>query len=238
MEQLQATSPRHIPVGAPKMHPFATAPVISNKAISIVDAVNTEEVKPQSTFASDFLSELRDFMNEFAETDLAIDTIDEPTAMSKSQANFYIKLYNQLLLEEAEMNDLCDAEIERVRKSITLFREKRQIEIDRKKEYFTSILKEYAMTELDGKKAKTIKLPYGNLSFKKQQPKYDYGDETELKAIVKEINPELIKTEIVEKLDKTSLKKNGIVKDGQFYLGDTVIPGVTVKPQDDKFEIK
>lgn len=235
MEQIQTTSSKPMPpMGAP-MHPFSSRP---NKVVPIVDHTKTEEVKPQSTFANDFLSELRDFMNDFAETDLNIDTIDEPAAMSKSQANFYIKLYNQLLLEETEMNELCDAEIERTKKSINLFREKRQIEIDRKKEYFTSILKEYAMTELDGKKAKTIKLPYGNLSFKKQQPKYDYGDENELKAIVKEISPELIKVETVEKLDKTSLKKNGIVKDGQFYLGDTIIPGITVKPQDDKFEIK
>lgn len=235
MEQLQTTSPRHIPVGVPKIHPFAS---MSNKAIPMVEPVKIEEVKLQSTFANDFLSELRDFMNEFAETDLNVDSIEEPGSMSKAQANFYIKLYNQLILEETEMNELCDSEIERVTKSVNTFRKQRQDEIDRKKSYFSSILKDFAMKELEGKKAKTIKLPYGNLSFKKQQPKYIYGDEDELKSLVKEVKPDLIKVETVEKLDKSMLKKNGRVEDGKFYLGDTIIPSVTVQTQEDKFEIK
>ena len=60
----------------------------------------------------------------------------------------------------------------------------------------------------------------------------------ELKLLVKEVKPDLIKVETVEKLDKTMLKKNGRVEDGKFYLGDTIIPSITVQTQEDKFEIK
>lgn len=203
------------------------------------DIQGIETEKP--SFAIDrnnFLSELRDFMNDFAETDLNIDSIEEEVGLTPAQANFYIKLYNKLIAEEEEMNKLCDEEIQRNQKAINLFREKRQSEIDKKKEYFSGILKDFAMKELEGKKTKTIKLPYGNLSFKKQQPKYIYEEEETLTKIVKELNPELIKTTVTEKLDKTALKKNGLVKDGTFYLGDTAIELVKVQSQDDKFEIK
>lgn len=247
MENVKFAPPPPIPTmqGINKVNPFSQKP---NNIIPYGDMVNTllpkEEkldpviTEPQSEFAKDFLGELRDFMNEFAETDLNIDSIEEPGSMSKAQANFYIKLYNQLILEETEMNELCDSEIERVSKGINAFRKQRQDEIDRKKSYFSSILKDFAMQELEGKKAKTIKLPYGNLSFKKQQPKYIYGDDDELKSLVKEIKPDLIKVETVEKLDKTMLKKNGRVEDGKFYLGDTIIPSIIVQTQEDKFEIK
>lgn len=247
MENIRFAPPPPIPTmqGTNKVNPFSQNP---NNVIPYGDMINTllpkEEkldpvaTEPQSEFAKDFLGELRDFMNEFAETDLNIDSIEEPGSMSKAQANFYIKLYNQLILEETEMNELCNSEIERVSKGINAFRKQRQDEIDRKKSYFSSILKDFAIQELEGKKAKTIKLPYGNLSFKKQQPKYIYGDEDELKLLVKEVKPDLIKVETVEKLDKTMLKKNGRVEDGKFYLGDTIIPSITVQTQEDKFEIK
>lgn len=248
MESVKLTPSMSMPAPPPgviKSNPFSQKP---NNVMPFGDMVETllpkeEKVEtpvaePQSAFAKDFLGELRDFMNEFAETDLNVDSIEEPSSMSKAQANFYIKLYNQLILEETEMNELCDSEIERVAKGVNAFRKQRQDEIDRKKLYFSSILKDFAMQELEGKKAKTIKLPYGNLSFKKQQPKYIYGDEDELKSLVKEVNPDLIKVETVEKLDKSMLKKNGRVEDGKFYLGDTIIPSVTVQIQEDKFEIK
>lgn len=242
-------APRRISPGMPKFAagpaPFAQKP---NNVVPFTDMMETllpkeepkitQEIALESDFAKDFLGELRDFMNDFAETDLNVDSIEEQGGMSKSQANFYVKLYNQLILEENEMNELCNSEIERVTKSVNLFRQNRQDEIDRKKSYFASLLKDFAAQELEGKKAKTIKLPYGNLSFKKQQPKYIYGDEDLLKQTVKEINPDLIKVETVEKLDKSTLKKNGRVENGQFYLGDTLIPSVVVEVQEDRFEIK
>lgn len=248
MENARLVPPMPIPApppGAIKNNPFSQKPNNIMPFGDMVDTllpkeekVETPVTEPQNAFAKDFLGELRDFMNEFAETDLNVDSIEEPGSMTKAQANFYIKLYNQLILEETEMNELCDSEIERTSKAVNAFRKQRQDEIDRKKSYFSSILKDFAMQELEGKKTRTIKLPYGNLSFKKQQPKYIYGDEDELKSLVKEVNPDLIKVETVEKLDKSMLKKNGRIEDGKFYLGDTVIPSVTIQTQEDKFEIK
>lgn len=236
--------PKPLPTALGANNPFAEKPKVApaNNVIPLqmFDTLPAaEEPKEEiSAFEKDFLAELRGFMNEYAETDLNVNSIEEPSAMTKAQANFYVKLYSELMNEETEINELCDAEIERASKAVNLFRQQRQDEINRKKSYFMSILKDFAETELKDKKTKTLKLPYGNLSFKKQQPKFVYGDEDELKSLVKEIKPELIKTETVEKLDKSLLKKNGSVEDGNFYLGGTLIPSVTVQMQEDKFEIK
>lgn len=232
-----------------KPNPFAQQPPQPKPMLSFdemlsklnpepVEAITAPQEESQSTFAQNFLGELRDFMNDFAETDLNVESIEEPGDMTKAQANFYIKLYNELLNEEAEMNQLCDDEIRRNTEAINLFRKQRQDELDRKKFYFQSILKEFAAKELDGKKTKTVKLPYGNLSFKKQQPKFIYEDEDELKNIIRHIDPELIEIKTVEKVDKTKMKKLGEIKDGKFFLGGEEISSVKIEVLDDKFEIK
>lgn len=224
-------------------NPFSTVNISDFATPSILQdtiSIQSKEIESPSVTIdkNNFLNELRDFMNDFAETDLNVDSIEEEIGLTPAQANFYIKLYNELIVEEEDMNKLCDEEIERNAKGINLFREKRQAEINRKKDYFSGILKDFAMKELEGKKTKTIKLPYGNLSFKKQQPKYIYEEEEVLTNMIKEIKPELVKTTVTEKLDKSALKKNGLIKDGIFYLGDIAIDLVKIQPQDDKFEIK
>lgn len=200
--------------------------------------VNLQMQQKNNAFENEFLTELRDFMSEFAETDLNINSIEEASSMTKAQANYYVKLYQHILQEEAEMNKLCDEEIERTNKAINTFREKRQNEYKRKKSYFESILKDYAMNELQDKKTKTLKLPNGNISFKKQQPKFKYENETQIREFVKILQPELVKVDIVEKLDKTALKKRGEIKEDGFYLNGQKVESITIENQEDKFEIK
>lgn len=228
--------------------PFSTAPIINPEEVSLP----TPPVSPMLALAhpslkqsedslnkgNEFLSELRDFMNEFAADDLNIDSIEEPSAMTKEQANFYIKMYQQVIAEEKEMNDICDSEIDRMKRAINAYRDTKSAEINKRKAYFESILKQFAASELDGKKVRTIKLPYGNLSFKKQQPKYDYLDmETTIKCL-ETIKPELINEKVTYTVDKANLKKEAEIVDGNLYIGQQLVEGVTVTKQDDKFEIK
>lgn len=225
------------------MNPFSTSAI----AIDCLDMIKEEAKVPHLELVpereslnagNEFLSDLRDFMNDFAATDLNIDSIEEPRLMTKEQANFYVKLFQQVVNEEIEVNALCDAELERTTRSINAFRDKKLVEINRKKEHFVSILQQYAASELEGKKTKTLKLPYGNLSFKKQQPKYNYGCDEELVLALKESRPDLVNIKTTESVNKTLLKKEGTVFDGKLYLGEFVVPGVTVQEQEPKFEIK
>jgi hypothetical protein len=114
--------------------------------------------------------------------------------------------------------------------------DKRQRDID----YISNLLRAFAEEELKNNKGKTksISLPYGSIGFKKQQDKYEY-DEEALLAFLKE-DKELEKKYVKYKPspDKTALKKDGEAKNGKLYLGDTNVPGVTVTPQEEKFEVK
>lgn len=186
----------------------------------------------------DYLAEIRDYMDEYYQQDLNLNEVETPEQMNKHQANFYIMLYKRIIEEETEMNSICDEELKRLSNSINEYRDKRQREFDYKKQYFITILQQYAISELEGKNAKSVKLPYGNLSFKKQQNKYVYEDEVSIKDFLKNNVPELIKVETVEKLDKAGLKKTAKVIDGKLYINGTLIPDVHVEVLEDKFEIK
>jgi hypothetical protein len=87
-----------------------------------------------------------------------------------------------------------------------------------------------------GKKPKkTISLPYGKISLKKQQPEFA-KDEDVLLNYAKQVG--LYKTK--ESTDWSELKKKCEVVNGYLVDKETgeVIPGVTVTERDDKFELK
>ena len=103
------------------------------------------------------------------------------------------------------------------------------------------MLESYAQHALEGKKTKTLKLPHGKMSFKKQQSIITTTDET--KAWLLKNKPELINTKIEQNIKMTYLKKDMFVNDSNvMYLevGNVhmEVPGVTITERPDKFEIK
>ena len=103
------------------------------------------------------------------------------------------------------------------------------------KEYFEQILSEYIFTEKQKNPSWKLDTPNGKLSTRKQQPKWNYND----KKLVEELkNTEFLKTEY--KVNKKSLKKEAVVKDGKVILPDTgeIIEGVVVEPVSEKAVIK
>lgn len=92
-------------------------------------------------------------------------------------------------------------------------------------------------------KGKTLSLPFGAISCRVQQPKWDWSkDENLLLATVKAADPSLVKVETVESVNKNDLKKLARVEEGHAYLitkdGEKVELPVTVTPQPEKFEIE
>ena len=92
-------------------------------------------------------------------------------------------------------------------------------------------MNEYAETN-----KKTIKLPIGTLSIRKQPPKYIYNDE-EVLSFLKENNlNDYIR--VKEEVNKKDLKKaTQINNNNQMMINGKEVPGVVVVPQDDKFEV-
>ena len=160
-----------------------------------------------------------------------------------SKADYFIKLIKKEQEEINKINDYVDQEIEKTRIVYDNYRNeevtKRQKQID----YFKFMLEIYTIDSLEGKKAKSIKLPHGVLQIRKQQPTITVTDET-LEWLINK-KPELVKTKTkVEKsIDKNKLKKDGFINDSNvmFVEIDNVnveVPGVTVTQNPDKFEIK
>lgn len=211
---------------------FGIKPILEDKTEE-VKKVDCEIIAEQT-----FMAELREHMNEFAINELDLGGFETGVSeMTKSKANYFVKLYNDACKEEDEINHFCDMEIDRVKRGINDFRESKIKVTSQKKEWLLDILREYARVELEGKKSKTLSLPYGKLSFRSQQPKIDY-DEEEVIAFLKEHKPELVTTEIKEKVSKSQLKKESRIESGMLIINDVVVPTATVQDQEDKFEIK
>lgn len=160
-----------------------------------------------------------------------------------SKADYFIKLVKKSQEEIDKINDYVDQEIEKARIIYDNYRNeevaKRQKQID----YFKFMLETYTIDSLEGKKARSIKLPHGVLQIRKQQPTITVSDET-LEWLINK-KPELVKTETKVKtsVDKNKLKKDGFINDSNvmFVEVDNVeveVPGVTVTQNPDKFEIK
>ena len=97
------------------------------------------------------------------------------------------------------------------------------------------IVEEVTKAQKAGKKPKkTIKLPYGSISLKKQQPKFE-KEEDLLLAHAKRLG--YFKVE--EKTDWATFKKNCTVSNGKLYdENGEIVPGVVVEERPDRFENK
>jgi glucan-binding YG repeat protein len=97
-------------------------------------------------------------------------------------------------------------------------------------------LREEVQKQLDaGKKPKkTLSLPYGKISLKAQQPKFEKNEE-ELFQYAKESGFVRVK----EETDWAELKKKCVVAEGKMYdFNGEQVPGVTVIEQPEKFDMK
>ncbi len=145
--------------------------------------------------------------------------------------------------EIEEKEDLAESQIYQVERWLEKEKEKRQEKI----EYLEGLLQEYAL-ELKEEKPdlKTHSLPFGELKFRKQRPKWKY-DSNKLVKSAEDILPDAVKTK--KKVNKKELKKmikddnspfQIIEEDGRVVNTETgeVLEGVTVKERGEKFKVK
>ncbi|MEK4030858.1 host-nuclease inhibitor Gam family protein [Pseudobacillus sp. FSL P4-0506] len=144
---------------------------------------------------------------------------------------------------QAEIDAIIEKQIEPFLKKIEMIKEwgeEAKKEFIEKESYYTATLEQYLRSEVErqveaGKKPKkTLTLPYGKISLKKQQPEF-VKDEEKIFEYAKQSG--LIK--VKESTDWAELKKqcqvvNGVMVDEN----GEVVPGIQVVERDDKFEIK
>lgn len=188
-----------------------------------------------------FLNDLQDYLNWEEAKDLQVRNEDLEAGTFKieslDQANFFLKLYNQAQSEIDSINNMCDSQIEQYIERVNRFRESNVNGLLSQMTYYQLLLKTFTEDYVADKKKKSIKLPEGTLSVKKQQPKYIYDDE-KLLAWLKENKPEFIKTKVTESIDKSAIKKEGEVDSERLILDGMLIDGVNVIRQEDGFTVK
>ena len=189
-----------------------------------------------------FMDELEQFMLkaevEELKVKLAEDVEEDGTLLVKnnSDADFYLRQINKLKEQKEEINKFVDQELERQMRLYQQYREDRMRPLDNQIAFYEEALKTFAMNEYAETNRKTIKLPNGTLSIRKQPPKYIYNDE-EVLSFLKENNlNDYIR--VKEEVNKKDLKKaTQINNNNQMIIDGKEVPGVVVVPQDDKFEV-
>ena len=189
-----------------------------------------------------FMDELEQFMLkaevEELKVKLAEDVEEDGTLLVKnnSDADFYLRQINKLKEQKEEINKFVDQELERQMRLYQQYREDRIRPLDNQIAFYEEALKTFAMNEYAETNKKTIKLPNGTLSIRKQPPKYIYNDE-EVLSFLKENNlNDYIR--VKEEVNKKDLKKaTQVNNNNQMIIDGKEVPGVVVVPQDDKFEV-
>ena len=189
-----------------------------------------------------FMDELEQFMLkaevEELKVKLAEDVEEDGTLLVKnnSDADFYLRQINKLKEQKEEINKFVDQELERQMRLYQQYREDRMRPLDNQIAFYEEALRTFAMNEYAETNKKTIKLPNGTLSIRKQPPKYIYNDE-EVLSFLKENNlNDYIR--VKEEVNKKDLKKaTQINNNNQMTINGKEVPGVVVVPQDDKFEV-
>ena len=154
---------------------------------------------------------------------------------SVDQANYYIRKYKEIELSEAEIRETAKRQIERMQENIKLWEEQEIKKLEYPKMFFKELLRAYAEEKLSDSNKKSLSLPNGKISFRKQQDEYHYDDEMLKKQL---LHTKYSKQEVQVKIDKVSLKKDLSVVDGKAYLDGTLVEGIEVATKAPKFEIK
>lgn len=196
----------------------------------------------------EFLEFLEDYLMEEEAQELEIkitgeEEQDAPLIDSMQKANYFLKLISKIKEDMDSINELCDSEIAKVTSRVNYYREAKLKPLVNQICYYEKLLKNYTEHQLQTCDKRSVKLPYGTLSLKKQQPKWEYGDEKELISWIQDNGYESILNEkITHTLDKKLLKSSAQVTDEgvKIKVGDNVVtlPGVIVTEQEDKFTIK
>lgn len=188
---------------------------------------------------SDILNSLFDEITEEEVKELGIEIENERFAItSDEQANFFLRRLQEIREEKDKINITCNNEIERFKSKVNNFRAKEILSLENTENFFSTLLESYAKKQLETSKKKTLKLPFGTMSFKKGQRKIVYDDEV-LNKFIKENNlKEFIR--IKEEINKSEIKKALEFNEetGVALLKGQVVQGITTSPGEEKFSIK
>lgn len=173
---------------------------------------------------------LHEFLDNQEETEKESFQVTDDNA-----ANWALRKIKQHQEQQKENNSLAESEIEKIKSWLSAENGQAQQSID----YFQGLLAAYALQKRDNDpKFKSLKLPNGQLSFRKQQPKWSLDKETIIQSLKDADATNLIK--VTEEPKLADIKKAFKVQDGKAINPETgeVIVGIVIEEQPDKFGVK
>lgn len=138
-------------------------------------------------------------------------------------ANWCLRKLQALKEQEIEFTELARKETERIKN----WHNTEMLKLEQQSAFFNGLLTEYALQEKQNNPKFRISTPYGKVSFRKQQPKWNYEEEALLNSLKSSNLNNLIR--IKEEVNKAELKKiatvwqNKVIIDGEFIEGIEVI---------------
>lgn len=181
------------------------------------------------------LTEIEDQEQEVAFQPYVVTDLESATEASRRVAYFVDKQKEIDSIIESQIAPFL-AKIEKIK----AWGEEAKREFVEKQQYYSGQLEAFMREEVakqveEGKKPKkTISLPYGKISLKAQQPKFE-KDEKALFEYAKENGFIRVK----EETNWSELKKACVVAGGKMYdTNGEAIPGITVVELQEKFEMK
>lgn len=160
---------------------------------------------------------------------------------SQEKAAWVMRKLRQIEQKKAENNDTANnmvGEFQKEIEGVQAWQKGENDRLDNDASWFIAGLETWHRKQYEeDNDIKTIKLPFGKLEIRAQQPEY-IRDANKLKLWVKEIRPDCLET--IEKPKWDELKKSIKVVDGQAVdtTNGFVIDGVTVVEREAKFNVK
>ena len=149
--------------------------------------------------------------------------------------NWVLRKLSVLEAKKKEINELADAEIERIEN----FRKQELENLQRSEDFFLGLINEYAQKrKLEEPGFKSEKTPYGRITWTKKPPKWNYNDEKLLAFLEQNGRDDLIR--IKKEPVKTEIKKVfQLHTDGKVYdENGQEVEGIEVEFQADELRVK
>lgn len=149
--------------------------------------------------------------------------------------NWALRKISSINAQLADEEALFQAELDR----LTTWIGKQRDNAAKSREFFDSLITEYATDQRKKDPKFKVSTPYGKLSYRRQKPQWDYVDEALVKYLEDNNLDDLIR--VKKEPIKNDIKERFTVsKEGRLINQDTgeVIPGVVITERGDKLEIK
>ena len=100
---------------------------------------------------------------------------------------------------------------------------------------------DFAKKELEGTSKRSVPLIAGKLQFRKASPEYVYDKDNKQMTIdflkAHKDTSKIVSSKTTEDYDKNALKKLCQIKNGKLYLGDEVVPAISVTERQEEFKV-